>query len=925
MRIKLLGLLILIASGLTATVSAQAPGDFAPRNSLVYVRAGDVSGALDALGGDGWKERVLELLRFAGAEDMGGIDEAKRFIDYLGVTELIIADLMVRDPHVQLIEVTRLKEGAPTRFSQEFIEGAVRHPDYQITPTSVRNGPMLIRIERGLFITTVGESAEAHVRDVLAGDTEESLSGVKRFQDWNKNARGDIVAWADMRAWRTMLERLGDEVPRDVREAMEFVEWQKWDALSLSVALPGRTSGLQIQATLSLNEPLTRAAAFLKPSGASRLVPMLPAETLMLVSAQLGTSHEQTLHNILEVFHDAQMLTMPQQLSSRVDSFEMQIQWNRERRARTAANENLSEEQRAKQLEVEDSRLQQLERMLQQARHDLLAFKSRPFASHGHERESTRTMAEEFDDEIEEALTKFLGITRQEACNVLGREAVFGVLNLPDGGDRWDSEVLEHGWFVLAETEPGFDEVKEKILDRLLGRDLPPGDPADEDAQRRQRMASELLHYKVPGGEIMCERRVRSEVVFFAGSGVVGVARSDYVARRLLEAASGGGRISAGRFPAGIAGSKVGWLDLAALLDRLLKSAEHDARRWERIPQPMFDLRELLPQGAIVSARTDESAAAVTLTVSLHGPRDLKPLLGVVRNELVVDAAYSHDQQTIRMLRQSLNQWHRQNKSALDELDATEYREFVAAVTPAALIEQQLLAPRDGLYSAFDPALAQRFEKALEEGSDLVPGGENLDASGYEWYGLRRDKWPPQEEDANEGGRGIVRLSAVPSGEGWIVTATREPWLRGGRLVLLETDAGNFVHGWMPEDEFQLLRAANARGETAVKPEQRPEPVLPEWKARVELANQEYPLNLLHRQLEQRRRAAAAQGQEWRPAFNQGTPEELAQLLGKEEAYEHPEKLTIETTDDGIRVRHSEGNLWIETGPNGSRASWQAG
>ena len=58
MRSMTSGLLLLVLSGLCACVHANEPGDFAPRGTLLYVRADDFSASLNKLGGDDWRKQI---------------------------------------------------------------------------------------------------------------------------------------------------------------------------------------------------------------------------------------------------------------------------------------------------------------------------------------------------------------------------------------------------------------------------------------------------------------------------------------------------------------------------------------------------------------------------------------------------------------------------------------------------------------------------------------------------------------------------------------------------------------------------------------------------------------------------------------------------------------------------------------------------
>ena len=92
MKLLKAGLLLVVLGGLFATtVQAFEPGDFAPRGSLLYMRANDLSGAVQKLGGESWKSEVERMLLARDKRDFDQseavIEEVRRFADYLGMTD----------------------------------------------------------------------------------------------------------------------------------------------------------------------------------------------------------------------------------------------------------------------------------------------------------------------------------------------------------------------------------------------------------------------------------------------------------------------------------------------------------------------------------------------------------------------------------------------------------------------------------------------------------------------------------------------------------------------------------------------------------------------------------------------------------------------------------------------------------------------
>ncbi|MBK8207004.1 MAG: hypothetical protein IPK87_09475 [Planctomycetes bacterium] len=933
MRLLTTGWLLLLACGLLVpALSAQAQGDFAPRNSLVYARVGDLSDALKRVGGENWVQQAQDLLRMV-PEDMEeqqvAIDEVKSFVNHLGETELVIADIMVREPNVQMILIVRLKPGAPTEFSEAFRtlmkdEGG---RDTKVAATEISVEHVTLRIRNNALIMTVGGAADIHVKDVLDGVTDNSLSQVERFKKWNKTASGDVVAWADMAAWRTSVDRLGEDFDSEVKQMLDFVEWQKWDAMSASLTLPGASSGAQLRATLTMTEPLKRAAAFLRPANASKLAATLPEETIGFASLQLGVNHDQTLQEILAVLHDYANESEPARIKQRMTWCEESIENTKTWIEETKSSEDLSEEEKKERIAQYEEQIKNQQEQLSAYREQLAGFKARPFQPDKGARGTRGTEPERFLDELDEFL-KTLGVTRREAGDALGSELVLGALDLPDPEGDDDLDFVEHAWFVAVETQGNFDEIKQRVLDRLLARKLP-DDMTEEDREDMQRRATSLIRYDVPGGEILSDRGVRSDIVFFAGSGIVGAAASDFVARRVLEAASGRGRLDTRKLGGGTSGSKLGWADLKALFARMVRHEHTRGRRQLRFPVPVFDLDLGLPAGASLALNTDESQMAISLRATLTGERGFGALFPMFRNELITERQWRHDNDDLGELSSGIQRWRIQNEDALAELSGDEYRTLVASVTPEMLVEKAFYQPTDGLRSAFDPAMRERFE-AAQNGRDTRFGAADkaadLGESGYQWYGLCPHKWPERELEEEEKRIDYYYDTLGPI-EGWLVMAHKAPWARDGRVALLEY-YGYWSTVWLTEADFQALLKANAMGKMELPAADRPRAELPEWKARVELGRHIWELSNMQQVLQQRRNEARAEGRDYSPKFDGGTYEELVKLLDDEnDNYEYMsprvKRIKIWTTDDGVFVRESEGALWVEVGPKGQKASWQ--
>jgi hypothetical protein len=152
----------------------------------------------------------------------------------------------------------------------------------------------------------------------------------------------------------------------------------------------------------------------------------------------------------------------------------------------------------------------------------------------------------------------------------------------------------------------------------------------------------------------------------------------------------------------------------------------------------------------------------------------------------------------------------------------------------------------------------------------------------------------------------------------------REPWARGGRYVLVE-DRNSFDTRWMSERDFHLLLSANAENRTEVPAYERELPNQPEWKRRKRLARSEWVMRSIQQTLTEKVAQAAAQGETFEPSFDRGTEAQLRELLAS--TRERPmeidvRNLKIWTTQAGIYVRLTDGDIWGQYGPKGSAASW---
>ncbi|MCA9639259.1 MAG: hypothetical protein KC492_01160, partial [Myxococcales bacterium] len=421
----------------------------------------DLAEAARKLAGDNWRDEVERMLLVRDQRDVEEsepiINEIRTFADFLGTTEFIIGDVMIREPFIQSATVVRLKEGAPTEFSEAFRDW-IKDNDRkaEIKPASVSFDGATIRIAKGHLIVITGGMMDAHISDVLDGFNDESLSKIEGFAKWSAKAKGDIVMYADMKAWRAAIDRLGEDFSSDMRFALETVEWQKWELITGSVNLPGKTGGLNIDVSLSLNQPFEKVSAFLKPAGGSRLVNVLPSECVGFVSAQLGRDHERTYNDLLKFFHDFDQSERPNRIRRQIRWIEDDIRWSEEQLKQLEEEDKENDkdgtpnpqaaepkpvpvpredgegptlEERKAELVAQIARQNEEKAALEK---QLETLTYRPFQPDPEQRKDRPTDAEEFHDGLKDMLERKIGLTLQDTLNAIGQEAVMGILNLPD-------------------------------------------------------------------------------------------------------------------------------------------------------------------------------------------------------------------------------------------------------------------------------------------------------------------------------------------------------------------------------------------------------------------------------------------------------------------------------------------------------------
>ncbi|MHC4841787.1 MAG: hypothetical protein ACYTDT_12695 [Planctomycetota bacterium] len=915
MRLK--NILPVLLLTLTCTpLLALEDGDLAPRNSLVYARIGDLSKANARLAGADWKEIVDRMLLVRSERDFEesnvAVTELRKFIDKFGRTEVAIADIMIREPFVQMAVISKLKAGAPAKFSEEFQEFlADIDRDMEVSETAFTFNDMTCELKDGHLIYSVGGMMKTHLEDVLDGFSDEALSKTKRFQDWNKNANSDVVVFADMKAWRNALDRLGEDFNDDARRAMEYVEWQKWDHISASVDLPSETGGgLAVTVDLILSQPFERLNALMKPAGGSRLAQNLPAETLGFVTAQLGNNHDRTYNDLLKFFHDIEQEERPARLKRRISWHQRDLEEFRNQLKQLEDEDKDKDKDDVAEPDGEwdekkwlKERIAELEKNIARYEKELTNAANRPLQLNREEREGEESDAEDFHDNLAQALSNF-GLTREDVLGAVGREFIMGVIGLPDPQpDDDDPSIFEDMWFVACESGEKYNDVKEKFLDSILARTMPEG-ITEEQKQELKERAEAMAFEKVEGGELLREKGLFSNFCAFGNDQVFGIAPNEDIAKMILASSAGKNRFDTSNLPGDASGSKYAYCNLGEFLARMMDGEYYKDVERSNFPRPFFDIREHFPSGAHVAVSTSESGTNITFSLNTRSIDNLRPVLLMAEDEILTDKKWDHDSSELYELANGVGQWYIANAEALAKADSTEKSAMLNAVNPAKLLDDGYFSPQDGLRSAFDPALQERLKAAWKQNkSEIGPADKeasptDLSESSFEWFGL------PDKEI-----------------HGHIICASKGAWARGGYLCVVSSGSRADVQ-WLHADYYEALKKANADGggeNEMIKPKS--SKPLPAWKIKRRFRNKRWQLDSMAYDLKSRVDQAKADGKVFKGEFTGANEEDatakLREFFGLSEEdwlqYDDAKNLTIKVNEDGtFTAKYEQDGHWLE-------------
>lgn len=925
MKIKLFFVLVLVSFASVLAAQETKTGDIAPRGALGYGTINDLSDALNKLGGEKWPVEARGVWDAFALWDRDTrelkpvADEIQSMQAYLGAVEVVLVDVMVREPFMQLIVKVKLREGAPTEFSeasrktlQEMFE-----EDAEVTPTLITHELFTVRLVNGSLIVTVGGSAQTHVEDYLSGDAEETLAGDKRFKKWLEGAKSDVNLWIDMKAMRRAIDRMGEDVDSDFLVALDAVEFNKWDYFSAGMDIPSVTdSGFVLDANLVLSAPLDKAAVWLKPSGGNGLAGALPEETLAFASFQLGGDNEGTYRGILEYFHWLEQQTEPARLKRRIRRAEVDIsRWKAD-----AADEKSSEEDR----EWAEARLKESEAELEELKAMLEAFKPREFEPNPDARTGKRTDAEEAKDELEQFCKMMLGVEPAKALKSIGKEGIVGVLGPDDPHPDDADDMFDSLGFFMVETDPSFAEWKQQLFDRLAGK-VPEG--ADEDTRKElERFAKKFRFEDVPGGKLLRDKNPLRQGVWFFGNGFVGIAATRWTARRMLASSEGTRPLNFADIPHGnTTGSKFGFVRLGELITRLMSQNALRSEIGGYGSRPDLDFAKLIRGGLRISAATTESPSNVGFTVMTEGESQIGQLLSILRDTVVREHQERHDRNELYALQNAIERWESNQESALRNLSDEERKKAIAKITPQSLLDASLLELRDGLRSAFDPKLKARWDKALNDGQREIGGEADLAEMGFDWFGLPSDlaNKDPVDEDYEYMGHSGFRQS-------WLVCATKSAFADGRYIGIIHSTDGRFEIRHLSQRVYDAIRNANKSGERLVRFEI-DQGEVPDWKlARQFHRNGSWELDDIGRILDARKQNGAyptltfdgrSVGEKPREALAEAMGVDIEELYVGDEILRN---IVVTSGPEGFTVRLYRKKHWVEINQDEEwKLSWE--
>lgn len=875
---------LLLGSLLATPLLAQEWGTFAPQETALYMRVADVQAQV-AKGPDNWQEQMDRMFGLLPARDSAEIgpvfEEFKNFFGSVQSIEFCLDDQM------QPIGLVTMGPDSPKALSEDFQKFIQRMDEsIVVTPTSVSIEEFTFKIAGNQLIVVFGETALKRLEETLAGDDLQSLSRSERFSAWSAKADGDFCLWMNAPVMQEAFENL-DYVDRDFMMFMEMVEWDKWDALSL--IMHGTPSESRVVAELTLLEPLTEISVFLKPAGSFDLVSRLPGNSFGFVAGQLGDDHQKTYMSLLKFFHSAELRFDKLYAQYQIPYLENEI----------ADYRLMAEEAGPDDKQYYEEQIEYLKAELEEYKLRMESTELRPFMPDeqarmeaGIERE---TDAEEFKVEFERVMEDF-GLSVDELLASVGNQIAAGILHPEYAGlELKDFESL---WYAVVPVQGDVFRLRDAFLKGLEEQGAP------------------VFTKKVEHGELIRPDSAFPELTLFLREDLLGVAGSDEVAERVLAAAAGEATFDQASLPSGAAtGSKLFFMNVGAFVK--LAMGEMSQREYLQPPEVSARVDSLLPQGLLLEARSSEDPSHVTASLLAQGEMNFQAMFDTVESNVRAQMAMSNDREALYSLTGACQQWLSIHGDKLEGKSDEDRKAYLANITPTAMRDTGYFQPTDGLRSAFDPQFQDAFQAVLAGERDTMgedPG--DLEQSGFNWYGMPVDIWPYNGDGGYWGDYKDM----------WLVAASREPWVLGGRQALIFTT--DFQVVYLPEDVYQAMLAANREGKRlAAIPDTTEQP--PMWKIKRSMRRYEWELQDLTYQIENYEMNHGK-----KPVISFNGPEsedanaELRKLLDipADGWFEAPNAryITLECDGESFTARLTRFGQWIELSSEGRiRASWQ--
>lgn len=884
-------LLALLALGaLASTAVAQDWGLFAPKDSALYVRIADVQGMLAKTPG-GWKKQFDAFLAMIPEREKGEvgpvIEEFRRFLESAKSLEFAL------DPDFSPIVVVTMGPGSPAALTEVFQKFVQEQggPDVKVTPTSIEfeGGHFKLAGSRAYFV--YGDAAFKRLEEALAGNNTDTLGRHADFANWSKAVQGDLCLWLTFDALREAAE---GQIDAELAGFLKVVEWEKWKTLSLTSST---TADYQGTMTLDLQfaQALEFAKVFLKPASTFDLAAKLPKQTVGFVGFQLGDNHAQTYNEMLVLMHRAEQIFMASSAQWRLEYQKQQIS-DYEEMIKTAAPEDKVYYE--EQLQYLRQELAELETMAKGGEPRAFMPKSEDREAAGISRE---TEAEEFAEEFEQVLGQ-IGTTKDEIFGVLGNELIMGILFLPT--PSFSPEDFEQLWYIMAEAKADTKALRDKFKAFLDKEGAP------------------VEWVPVAGGEIIREKGPFGDVTVFMAPSAVGFAPNEEVALAVLNSLAGKDCLDPKLLPMGAAiGSKIMYLNLFEILASVFDSMETRSREYLSEPEMNIDLRKLMPGGFRLSMKTDEKATGLQLAMNTAGESNYEKLFNEIMNQVSAQATVSYDRETLSWeIANACQTWLSNTRDKLAGMEPADVKAMLAKINLQTLQELGYLQPRDGLRSSLDPALKAAFEAVKKGEKETMGDPTSLKQSGFEWHGLPVDVAAPQDSPYYGGYYGNAQNI-------WMVCSQKFAWSQGGRLALIHTGGDYFATVYMTQEIYDAVLAANKAGKRLANiPAAKI--TAPLWKVRRMLRNRQWTLQDLSGRLNTYR---DTHGKfpvlQFKGAEAENPTQVLKGLLEINEDWfyvDGPEKLEIQSTEKGFKLRYVEMGHWIELDQDGElKASWQ--